>query len=66
MPSSPMVMESDEQLHEPSAIEPFGDGVERGLEAVLDAGRTLLGRRAWSKPAARIGEGGHEESKTAK
>ena len=61
-----MVMESDEQLHEPSAIEPFGDGVERGLEAVLDAGHRLLRRRAWSKPVDRIGEGGHEESKEAR
>ena len=63
---SPKVMESGEQLHEPSAIEPLGDAVERGLEAVLHGGHTLLRRRAWSKPAARIGRGGHEESNLAR
>ena len=49
---SPKVMESGEQLHEPSAIEPLGDAVERGLEAVLHGGHTLLRRRVWSKPGA--------------
>ena len=64
-----MVMESGEQLHEPSAIEPFGDAAELGLEAVqavLHAGHTPLGRRASSKPAVRIGEAHHEVSKPAK
>ena len=59
-------MESCEPLHELSSMEPFGDAVKRGLEAVLHAGRTLRRRHAWSKPAARIDDGGHEESKPAK
>ena len=64
-----MVMESGELLHEPSVIELLGDAGERGFEAVqavLGAVRTLPRRRARSKPAARIGRGGHEESKPAK
>ena len=61
-----MMMAGGEQLPELSAIEAFGDGVERADEAVLHAGRTLQGRRACSKAAARIGRGGHEESKPAK
>ena len=46
-------------------IERFGDVVERGNEAVLRAERTLLGRRARGKPAVRVGDGVHEESKPA-
>ena len=59
-------MARSEQLLERSAIEPLGNAVERGLEAVLHAVHTLRGRRAWSKPAARIGRAGHEESNPAK
>jgi hypothetical protein len=60
------VMARSEHLYEPSAMRRFGDVVERGLEAVLEAGATLQRRRAWSKPGARVGSGGHEESTPAK
>jgi hypothetical protein len=49
-----------------SVVESFGEGVGGVHEAVLRAVHTLERRRAWSKPAARICDGGHEESKPAK
>ena len=47
-------------------MERFGDAAEGGDEAVRHAGRTRPCRRAWSKPAERMGEVDHEESKPAK
>jgi hypothetical protein len=43
-----MVMKSGKPLREACAIDPIGDAVERGLEAVGHAGQTLLRRRAWA------------------
>ena len=64
--SSSMVRAGGEEFDALPAVEPFGDGVGRAHEAVLRAVHTLQRRRAWSKPAARIGRGGQEESRTAK
>ena len=63
---SPVMMETDHQIEVRSAMKRFGDVVRRGAEGVLWAERTLERRRARSKPAARIGEAGHEVSKPAK
>ena len=48
------------------AIRPDKDAVRSSTEAIFDAERTLLRRRAGSKPAVRVGDGGHEVSKAAK
>src|ERR1035438_2393663 len=64
--SSRMLMATDEQLHEPSAIEPFVAVVEHDYEGVQHALHTLRRRRALCKPADRVGRFGHEESKPAK
>jgi hypothetical protein len=61
-----MVMRTGEELHEPSVIKLFRDGVEGGLAALQDRAETQMGTRAWSKPTERIGIGGHEESKAAR
>ena len=61
-----MDMAGGEQLDERCGMEPLVDAVAGGDDAVLDAGQTLLRGRAQSKPAERIGKGGHEESKPAK
>jgi hypothetical protein len=59
-------MASGEVLHDPPAMQPFGEAREGVFEAVLDGGYTLLGRLWWSKPAARIGAFDHEESHLAR
>ena len=48
------------------AIEPIGGGAERGFGAIVGTGHTLQPRRAWNKPAERIGRGDHEESSLAR
>ena len=64
--SSPMMMETGEQMKARSAIRRLRDGGEGGFEALPNPVDTLLGRRAWSKRGERIDEAGHEESKPAK
>ena len=59
-------MADSDQMMGRCVMEGFGNTVERGDEAVGHRGRTLPGRRARSKPATRVGDGGHEESKPAK
>ena len=61
-----MVVRTGEQLHEPSAMKLFRDGVERGLAALQDGADTQMGTRGWSKPRDRIGIVSHEESKVAR
>ena len=63
---SALMMETSELMLARSVIRALVDAVERSLEAVLPAGRTLPDRRARSKPAERIGEFGHDVSKPAK
>src|SRR5665213_2092807 len=53
-----MLMATDEQLHEPSAIEPFVAVVEHDYEGVQHALHTLRRRRALCKPADRVGRFG--------
>ena len=62
----PELAERVKQWDRLSAVGPRWDTVERALEAVQAAMRTWRRRHAVSKPAARIGNGGHEESKPAK
>ena len=62
----PLMMGMGDQIATRSAIEPFADAVDGGVEAVLRAERTLPGRRATSKLAERVGEADHELSKPAK
>ena len=49
-----------------SAIGRFQDAIERLHGVVLSAECTLPRRRAGNKPAVRVGEGVHEESKPLK
>ena len=63
---SSLMMDDGEPPAAPSAIGRFQDAIERSHGAVLSAVRTLPGRRAWSKPSERVGDGVHEESKPAK
>ena len=63
---SPMMMATGDQKAVRTVRKPLRDSVERGYEAALHAERTRPVSRAWSKPAARVSDGGHEESKPAK
>ena len=61
-----MVMAIGKPADDPSAIEPFRDVVELVLRVCSHPADTQVRRRAWSKPADRVGESDHEESKGAR
>jgi hypothetical protein len=61
-----MMVAAGVQMEMRSVMEPWGDAVEGSYKAVLQAVRTPLPRRAWSKPAERVSDSGHEESKPSK
>jgi hypothetical protein len=63
---SPMMMADGDQMAARSVLERLENAVAGGDEAVGHRGCTLRERRARSKPAARVGDGDHEESKPAK
>ena len=63
---SPLRMEDGEGMAWRGAIGCFRDDAEHGDGAVLSAARTLVRRRAGSKPSARVGSSAHEVSKPAK
>ena len=59
-----MELEIGKQRDDRSAIEPFGCVVQLVFIGCRRRTDTQVRRRVLSKPADRIGEGGHEESKT--
>jgi hypothetical protein len=61
-----MVMEIGKQGGDRSVIDAFWDVLQVVLRGFRYAPDTQVRRRAWSKSADRVGEGGHEESKTAR
>ena len=64
--SSPMMMETGEQMKARSAIRRLRDAVKVVLKLCRILWAHCCGRRARSKPGERIDEAGHEESKPAK
>ena len=64
--SSRMELEKGAAFRALFAIEPLESEAERGFRAIEHAGHTVQRRRAWSKPAERIGRGDHEESTLAR
>ena len=59
-------MEIGKQRDDRSAIEPFRGVVRLAFIGCRGPPDTQVRRRVLSKPADRIGEGGHEESKTSR